>query len=217
MASRKDPRPTDTPLTPKSNDRYQMADLARLAGVSTSTVSRALADNPLIKEATRQKNSGTGAEPELSSQPKCRQPAQARYSHHGIGHHGRDTAYRPLRYNSAWSRVLITRFTSPLTTSDQATSEQNGHLNLSRRRLAARYTPRATRTPAVTPYPSEVTATPLRQLQAVSRRLCLEYPKKSKPRRCNTYPMTSKQSSHVLIPTKEKSPQLSLVEGFYSV
>ena len=55
MASRKDPRPTDTPLTPKSNDRYQMADLARLAGVSTSTVSRALADNPLIKDATRRK------------------------------------------------------------------------------------------------------------------------------------------------------------------
>ena len=60
MASRKDPRPTDTLLTPKSNDRYQMADLARLAGVSTSTVSRALADNPLIKEATRQKIQATG-------------------------------------------------------------------------------------------------------------------------------------------------------------
>ena len=37
------------------NDRkLKLADLAKLAGVSTSTVSRALNDNPLIKE-TRDK------------------------------------------------------------------------------------------------------------------------------------------------------------------
>src|SRR5438105_2893037 len=33
--------------------RLQLADIARLAGVSTSTASRALSNNPLVKQATR--------------------------------------------------------------------------------------------------------------------------------------------------------------------
>ena len=47
-----------TPSRPKrdsSGQRIQMADIARLAGVSTATVSRALSASPLIPEATRQR------------------------------------------------------------------------------------------------------------------------------------------------------------------
>ena len=52
--SRTGPRIPQTPA-PKaaSSRRYQMVDLARLAGVSVSTVSRALSDHPLIKPETR--------------------------------------------------------------------------------------------------------------------------------------------------------------------
>lgn len=42
-----------TPKNPKSQRRMQMADIARLAGVSTSTVSRALSGSALIPETTR--------------------------------------------------------------------------------------------------------------------------------------------------------------------
>ncbi|MDB2356241.1 LacI family transcriptional regulator [Pseudoalteromonas sp. KS88] len=38
-----------------NNKQLKLADLAKLAGVSTSTVSRALNDNPLIKQETRDK------------------------------------------------------------------------------------------------------------------------------------------------------------------
>lgn len=38
-----------------NNKQLKLADLAKLAGVSTSTVSRALNDNPVIKKATREK------------------------------------------------------------------------------------------------------------------------------------------------------------------
>ena len=44
-------KPTDRP--PHPGQRLQMADIAKLAGVSESTVSRALANSPLIAEATR--------------------------------------------------------------------------------------------------------------------------------------------------------------------
>lgn len=43
--------PTPTTATP----RYQMVDIARLAGVSISTVSRALSNHPLIKHETRER------------------------------------------------------------------------------------------------------------------------------------------------------------------
>lgn len=47
------PGMSEAPQAP--NRRTQMADLARMAGVSTSTVSRALSASPLIPEATRER------------------------------------------------------------------------------------------------------------------------------------------------------------------
>ena len=37
----------------QSEQFFQLADIARLTGVSTSTASRALSNNPLVKQATR--------------------------------------------------------------------------------------------------------------------------------------------------------------------
>lgn len=47
--------PSDSTSPHETRHRYQMADLARLAGVSTSTVSRALSNHPLIKTETRER------------------------------------------------------------------------------------------------------------------------------------------------------------------
>ena len=44
---------TDAPSSPKARRSMQMTDIARMAGVSTSTVSRALSGSSLIPEATR--------------------------------------------------------------------------------------------------------------------------------------------------------------------
>lgn len=51
---RTEPLPTVTSKD-SPQQRYQMVDIARLAGVSTSTVSRALSDHPLIKQETRER------------------------------------------------------------------------------------------------------------------------------------------------------------------
>ena len=92
--------------------------------------------------------------------------------------------------------VLITRFTSPLTISARDTSEQNGRLNLSRRRSAVRCTPPTTRMRSVTPYPSGVTVTPLPPLRGVSRRPCLGYLRTSVLQRWVTYPWILERYFH---------------------
>lgn len=51
MSTPSDSTPGDRP--PPTGQRLQMADIAKLAGVSESTVSRALANSPLIAESTR--------------------------------------------------------------------------------------------------------------------------------------------------------------------
>lgn len=55
MARPRKTPPTDTPPVPEQAPRPQMADIARLAGVSVSAVSLALRGSPMISEQTRQR------------------------------------------------------------------------------------------------------------------------------------------------------------------
>jgi hypothetical protein len=48
-----------------SSGRARIQDVAALAGVSPATASRALADDPKVTPATRQKNHGSGQSPEI--------------------------------------------------------------------------------------------------------------------------------------------------------
>lgn len=50
-----EPQAEHRPIKSASPKRMQMSDIARLAGVSTATVSRALSGSPLIPESTRQR------------------------------------------------------------------------------------------------------------------------------------------------------------------
>ena len=66
----------------KMPSRPTLKELARLAGVSTSTASLVMRDSPLVAEATRQRVLTTAGMLGYVCRPQCRQPSDTSISYH---------------------------------------------------------------------------------------------------------------------------------------